>query len=264
MIPRILHFVWLSAGETPTEDMLLGVKTALWNTTYDIWIHSNRLFPVPQDSRVKFLLHDFNLDIKGIPFKNETVKYDGKEGKRIAHISDIYRLAILHKYGGIYSDFDVLWFRNAWEFHDKKVVIGYTQKNYKILCNAVMMSEAGHPALIEYLVWLTQLYPCNKYWIPANPYKRWIDSEGVTMIDTKYFYPVKWKDGSEVSIAKVSGSICFHEFGSNRERRGELYDYLRVLEASWPVQVGNPEVVVSGEYSYGSLIHPHKEQSESL
>ena len=181
MIPQIIHFVWpaLNSEDIPAPNLLRNIQIALLNTTFDIFIHTNVDFPVPKDPRVRVIRREFDLTIRGIPFQ------ESKKFKRIAHISDIYRLDILYEYGGVYSDFDVVWLRNPWEYLDHKLVIGFTNKNhnYKILCNAVMMSEKNHLALKIYRDWLIDIYPCDKYWIPANPYKLWKDREDVTFAE---------------------------------------------------------------------------------
>jgi hypothetical protein len=217
-------------GDVPSPELLSNIETALLNTTFEIYIHSNVEFEYPRDPRVHFHLRDFDLNIKGIPFKEDNPKYDGKNGKRIAHIADIYRLEILYEYGGIYSDFDVLWLRNPWEYLDHKLVIGYTNKAYKILCNAVLMSEKGHPALLEYKKWLIDIYPCSKYWTPANPYKLWASREDVTFVDRHLFYPIKWNETTNLTLDKIQKSIAVHEFASNNTvRSGEVYEKLNAL-----------------------------------
>ena len=238
MIPNILHFVWLTldAEHNSLPDYAIrNLNIALLNTAFDIYIHSNKNISYPKHPRITFILSDVEFTIKGIPFVEDNPKYSGKNGKRIAHISDIFRLEVLYKYGGVYSDFDVLWLRNPWEYMDNKLVIGYSNKTYKILCNAVMMSEKEHPCILEYKNWLVDIYPCPKYWIPANPYKLWKDKKNITFVDKHIFFPIKWNQTSNLTLDKIHKSIAVHEFASNQSCfTGEVYDKLITLINSIP------------------------------
>ena len=223
MIPQILHFLWISitTADTPNENLLRNIKIALLNTTFDIYIHSNIEFDYPKSPRVRFFKREFDLAVGGVPFT------ECKKFKRIAHIADIYRLDILYEYGGVYSDWDVVWLRNPWEYLDHQLVIGYTNKAYKILCNAVMMAEKEHPALRVYRDWLIEIYPCAKYWIPANPYKLWKDRDDVTFAEKHVFFPIRWDETSNLTLDKIQKSIAIHEFASTKtSRSGEVYEKL--------------------------------------
>jgi len=216
MIPRIIHFIWIKDGSSFGQSNLQGILSAVENTTCKLVLHTDD--PDIEDiSGVEIRRRVFDTTIKGIPLDAcRAVKSRGGEGKRISHIKDIYRLDILYEEGGIYSDLDVLWLRNPWEFWNKKVVIGYTNKSYKILANAVIMAEAGHPALMQYKQWLLDIYPCKKYWIPANPYKLWKNNPDVCMLDKYYFYPCRY-DESEFSYEKIQKCICIHAFASMQD-----------------------------------------------
>lgn len=227
MIPRLIHFIWISAGEHPTEEQLFGVKTASLNTTCKIVLHTDDITikPIPG---VEIRRREFPKEINGVPFNpDDKIEYDG-DARRVSHVKDIVRLEILHEEGGVYSDLDVLWLRNPYEFWDKRVVIGFTNKGYKILANAVMMSRPGEKALMVYRDWLVSIYPSKKYWIPANPYKLWKDDPSVTMAEKYIFYPVSWKDASEVTFEDVQKSVAIHEFASmGGNSKGEVIEALR-------------------------------------
>jgi len=193
MIPKVVHFIWLGEWK---KDCEYAIQSVLNNTTMKPILHTNE-----------------DIHIEGVETRNLENVYDDKLFNCPAHKADIIRLDILYKYGGIYSDLDVIWLRNPTEYFNKKVVIGYTNKSYKILCNAVMMSEAGNEALQTYKDWLLSIMPCKKYWIPANPYKIWKDT--VTMVDRKDFFPIRYQDISkEWSFDDVKNSICVHLFCS--------------------------------------------------
>jgi hypothetical protein len=227
MIPRVIHFIWISAGEHPTEAQLFGVKTALLNTTCKVVLHTDDT-TIDKIPGVEIRRRDFPKEINGVKFNpDDKIEYDG-DARRVSHVKDIVRLEILHEEGGVYSDLDVLWLRNPYEFWDKHVVIGFTNKGYKILANAVMMARAGEKSLMVYRDWLVSIYPSKKYWIPANPYKLWKDDPSVTMAEKYIFYPVSWKDASEVTFEDVQKSVAIHEFASmGGNSNGEVIEALR-------------------------------------
>lgn len=227
MIPRVIHFIWISAGEHPTDEQLFGVKTAVLNTTCKVILHTDDA-TIDKIPGVEIRKREFPTEINGVPFNpDDKIEYAG-DARRVSHVKDIVRLEILYKEGGVYSDLDVLWLRNPWEFWDKRVVIGFTNKGYKILANAVMMARPGEKALMTYHAWLTEIYPSKKYWIPANPYKLWKDDPSVTMAEKYIFYPVSWKDASQVTFEDVQKSVAIHEFASmGGNSKGEVVEALR-------------------------------------
>jgi hypothetical protein len=194
MIERIIHFIWL--GDDFKESYKYAVRSAQLNTTCKIVLHTNNRA----------------LDISGVEMRY--IDAPDIKVSCLAHLSDIIRCDILFKEGGIYSDLDVIWLRNPWELFDKKVVIGYSNQSYKILCNAVLMSEKGHPAIKRYRDWLISISPCKNYWLPANPYKLWKDDPDILMLPKKYFFPVSYKRMKEATLTQVQDSICVHLFCS--------------------------------------------------
>lgn len=224
MIPPIIHFLWIYNGNHLSERHILAIRSAVLNTTCKVVLHTDdhEQEPIPG---VEIRFRSFEKDIKGIPF--ESVQITEGKGNRVAHLSDIYRLDILYEEGGIYSDCDVLWLRNPWEFWNKRIVIGYSNKSYKILTNSVLMSAPGEEALQTYRKWLWRMYPTKKYWAPANPYKLWKDNEEVCMIDKYYFYPISWDRDHEIRYDKIQKSIGVHWFDSQGEVYGEVVDMIR-------------------------------------
>lgn len=227
MIPRVVHFLWITVDKSPSEQHLLGIKTAVANTTMKVILHTNDRTIAPMRG-VEIRYREFETTIKGISLdQTPTMITEGLCASRIAHLSDIYRLDILYEEGGIYSDMDVLWLRNPWEFWDKRIVIGYTNKAYKILTNSVLMSRAKEEALLDYKTWLLEIYPCKKYWTPANPYKLWKHREEVEKVDKYYFNPVSWDKCDQIPYEKVQRSICVHYFASMAKLSGNVVDMIQ-------------------------------------
>jgi hypothetical protein len=240
MIPKIIHFIWFdNKGEPFPEKNILTLTSAVKNTLCEVWLHTNN--PSYNIPGVKTKIIEFPTIINGVVFnpdeiietKSNVGKYSSiHKGSRISHMTDIVRLDILKKYGGIYSDCDVLWFRSPFELFNKEFVIGFQNKSYKILCNAVIMSRPGHPALDIYKNWLESIYPAKKYWIPANPYHLIKERTDVTLADRHLFFPVKSFAVKDMKWADVEKSICVH------------------LSASC-VDIGNSEVVKDIKGSLG-------------
>lgn len=231
MIPHVLHFIWITVDKSPSDDFFIGPKSAVANTTMKVVLHTNDR-TIPPIRGVEIRYREFDTAIKGIPL-NQTppMQYKGNNASRIAHLCDIYRLDILYEEGGVYSDMDCIWLRNPWEFWNKRVVVGYTNKGYKILSNGVLMSQAREPALLEYKKWLVEIYPNKKYWIPANPYKLWKNREEVTKIDKYYFFPISWNKCDEITYEKVQKSICVSLFASMGKLSGEMVDLVKQIIA---------------------------------
>jgi len=227
MIPRVIHFIWISAGEHPTEEQLFGIKTAQLNTTCHIILHTDD--PTVHIPGIEIRRRTFPTEIRGTKFNPDNTLITAGMGRRVSHLKDIVRLEILYKEGGVYSDLDVIWLRNPWEYWDKKIVIGFTNKGYKILANAIMMSEPGNKAILQYRDWLVSIYPEKRYWIPANPYKLWAGNPDVTMVDKYVFYPVAWKNNKDLSFEDIKKSVAVHQFRSmGGTDKGEVVKALQV------------------------------------
>jgi hypothetical protein len=225
MIPATLHFIWISLGETLSELQTLGILSAVLNTKCRVVLHTDdaSIYLPGVETRVR----TFPTVINGHPFdKEEDVNH--LYGKRVSHLKDVIRLEILYEEGGIYSDLDVLWLRHPLRFLDKKVVIGFQHKPYKTLCNAVMMAEPRQEAIKQYLDWTVSIYPPQKYWIPANPWKLWKDRQEVTCIDKYHFFPRRYTDESPYTWEQLEKATCCHLYQSNHFKvEGAVLEALR-------------------------------------
>lgn len=196
MIPKTVHFIWVGGGE--------------WKDIYKYGIYS-----VLKNTTMKPILHtdDKSIALEGVEIRYVEDNYKTLNVSCIAHKSDIIRCDILYQEGGIYSDFDVIWLRNPTEHFKKNLVIGYSNKSYKILCNAVIMSVKGNQLLLDYRNWLLSIMPCKKYWIPANPYNLWKDKD-VFFAEKKDFFPIRYDNTDTFTYDDVKNSICVHLFSS--------------------------------------------------
>lgn len=227
MIPRVIHFIWLSCPNPPSSDNLLGIQSALLNTNCKVVLHTNdKTIQIPGIEIREICIPE---KINGVDFvPEENLKGYAGNGRRVCHVVDILRLDILYREGGIYSDMDMIWLRNPTEFFEKKVVIGWNNKSYKVLVNSVIMSEPRQEAIQEYKNWLVSIYPPKNYWLPANPYKIWKDRGDVTFAEKYKFNPLKWDKVREITWESVERSICVHLSNSmGAEIKGEVVDSVR-------------------------------------
>jgi mannosyltransferase OCH1-like enzyme len=206
MIPKVIHFIWIKANKKFDDSFAFSMKTAVLNTNCKIVLHT--------DDKDIASISGVEIRYRSFPTVMNNILINYKEqlpvGERVSHIKDIIRLEILYEEGGIYSDCDVVWLRNPWEYWDKKIVIGYTNQHYKILCNAIIMSEPKQEALLQYKNWAISQYPSKKYWIPANPYKLWKDNKDVTMVKRHLFFPMRYNHKKPLTLEDCSKSICCH------------------------------------------------------
>jgi hypothetical protein len=219
-IPQILHFVWIDAGVPLGPLQRLCLRTALTNTTCRIVVHTDNPALVPRYPGLEIRPRPFPDAVNGHPVdRTERLQIgQAQSGLRVAHLSDLVRLEILHEEGGIYSDADVLWLRNPWEYWGERVVVGFGNQSYRILVNSVLMSRPREPALLVYHRWLTEQWPCRKYWLPANPYKLWQQDPSVTMVPRHVFAPVSWRGGkhAELTAARLERSVACHLYAAAR------------------------------------------------
>ena len=92
------------------------------------------------------------------------------------------------------------------------------------------MSEPNHEAIQKYKDYIISIFPVKKYCKPADPYKIWKDYKDVTMIDRKIFFPIRYKDETEITPEKVYGSIAMHLYHSGTPEKGNsgsVYELLK-------------------------------------
>jgi lactosylceramide 4-alpha-galactosyltransferase len=157
------------------------------------------------------------------------------------NLSNLLRLALLYKYGGVYLDADVVVLR---PFSGIRNAVGaqsvdQTTGGWRRLNNAVMVFDQGHPVLREFIVEFAATFDGSK-WGYNGPYlvSRVVRRRGaghdVTVLPPCTFYPVDWikigrlfrapkdRNGERWVKAKVENikgeSLAIHLW--NRESRG--------------------------------------------
>ncbi|XP_031275299.1 uncharacterized protein At4g19900-like [Pistacia vera] len=119
------------------------------------------------------------------------------------HLSDLVRMAILYKYGGVYLDTDFLVLKN---FEGLRNAIGVqiidrASKNWKSVNNALQIFDIWHPMLFQFIKEYATNFKPN-IWGENGPYllsriiKR-LDAGrspvyNISVLPRKAFYPVDW------------------------------------------------------------------------
>lgn len=117
------------------------------------------------------------------------------------NLSNLLRLALLYKFGGIYIDADVIILKN---FTNLRNVIGaqtidLKTGNWSRLNNAVMIFDKNHPLLLQFIQEFATTFDGNK-WGHNGPYlvsrviSRLNQNPGfnLTVLPPSAFYPVVW------------------------------------------------------------------------
>jgi mannosyltransferase OCH1-like enzyme len=149
MIPPLLHFIWIESRKPFGKLEWIVIRSAIMNTPYKIILHTNlkkgeagKYDPYKLKSkRFSIMHHLYSLDYNGIKLKEAT-------------LSDILRIEYLQKYGGIYSDTDLVWFKPLpLSLETNKLIGNWENKSYKILTNNLIAAEKGYnftPLLKEF------------------------------------------------------------------------------------------------------------------
>lgn len=124
MIPKIIHYCWFGRGEKP----------ALAKKCIDSW---RRLCP---DFEIREWNED-NCDYRAMPFMAEAYA-----AKKYAFVSDVMRLIVLEKYGGVYFDTDVELVRDITPLLNDEGFIGFENEQY-VASGLTIASVPHHPVV---------------------------------------------------------------------------------------------------------------------
>ncbi|XVE76525.1 hypothetical protein DITRI_Ditri12bG0180700 [Diplodiscus trichospermus] len=123
------------------------------------------------------------------------------------HLSDLIRLAVLYKYGGVYLDTDFIFLKDLSGLRNAigAQSINQVTKKWSRLNGAVMIFDMHHPVLLEFLKEYATKFDGNR-WGHNGPYlvSRVLERIGdnpeynITIFPPKAFYPVDW-----IKIAKL-------------------------------------------------------------
>jgi len=168
MIPKILHQVWL--GPNPIPDEFIS-WISHWKSLHPDWT---------------YMLHTD----KDIPKNLENYI---NSCKHFSSKSNIMRLYVVNKYGGVYCDTDFEWNKNINCFLDNNFIVSKQQAS--VYCNAFFGSIADNQILKWQLDQIKNYYTRHPPWGPelltlaVEKYK-----DKITDLPTKYVYPYLWNN----------------------------------------------------------------------
>lgn len=128
MIPKIIHYCWFGRGEKP----------ALAKKCIDSW---RRLCP---DFEIREWNED-NCDYCAMPFMAEAYA-----AKKYAFVSDVMRLIVLEKYGGVYFDTDVELVRDITPLLNDEGLIGF--ENEQFVNSGQIIASAPHHPVVQAMI----------------------------------------------------------------------------------------------------------------
>lgn len=119
LIPKLCHYVWMGGAQMEFI-AYLSVKSCLNVLKVDqVLLHGDQEPNGPYwqklktDPRVKFIYREWPETIFGNPVKDPS------------HVSDVFRVDLLIKYGGIYTDWDAVWVKPIEDLRGYDVVADY-------------------------------------------------------------------------------------------------------------------------------------------
>ncbi len=128
MIPKIIHYCWFGRGEKPE---LAKKCIASWE----------KFCP---DFEIREWNED-NCDYLAMPFMAEAYA-----AKKYAFVSDVMRLIVLEKYGGVYFDTDVEVVRNISPLLNDEGFIGF--ENDRFVNSGQVMAAEPHHSVIQAMI----------------------------------------------------------------------------------------------------------------
>jgi len=193
MIPPVLHMIWINRGKLFGAGQYHSLRTAIRNTSYKVILHTNLLADteteaecnpytlIGVDDKFAIQLEEFRTDLPVSP----------------ASLSDLYRLSILHREGGIYSDMDMLWFRDIPEdLSSVKLFGAWENQSYKCAVNGLFGCEqgyAGFPQLLKDLEAALHRKRKIDHWAFFKTTTLYIKKNADLMLPQKMFFRNGWR-----------------------------------------------------------------------
>lgn len=192
MIPKIIHYCWFG-GKNKPDIVLSYLKT--WHSQLSDYIIKE--------------WNETNFNISEYKYTEEAYKY-----KKYAFVSDVCRLEVLYKYGGIYLDTDIEVIRSFDSFLKAKTFLGFERKN--IIGTGVIGCEPGQLWVKEFLHLYKDIsFVSNgKLNLKANTF-RLTDFFENHKIYKPYIYPIDFfcaKDWKTGKVKITDNTICIHHY----------------------------------------------------
>jgi len=219
MIPNIIHFIFgldEGFGNKPFSIVhFLSVKSAIEvNRPMNVYFYYKYLPSGVWWERTKNMVQLVSIEVPDEIFGNPLLHY--------AHKSDILRIWVLLKYGGIYLDLDTICIKPLAPLYDNECVMGienYKERKYG-LCNAVILAKKGS-LFLQY--WLSSYKTFrskgyDQFWsehsvkIPLSISKLYPDILHIEP-ESSFFYPSYSQEDLELLFKKnfnFPESFVFH------------------------------------------------------
>ena len=205
MVPKIIHYCWF--GGKP--------KRELANKCISSWRRYCPGYEIIE-------WNESNFDVNFNKYVNEAFN-----SKKWAFVTDVVRLYVLVKYGGIYMDTDVEVLKPLDEFLDLQAFSGFESND--AIPTGIMGSEKGFPLFKSFLQDYSQRHflrndgsfdlstnctaitdACLKKGLLLNNQKQSI--EGFTLFPSSYFCP---KDSTTGKIHLTDNTYTIHHFSGS-------------------------------------------------
>lgn len=216
MIPKIIHYCWMSGDTFPEliKDCLNSWQKNLSDYKIIEW-------------------NSDNFDYNKIAYTKEAM-----QKKKYAFVSDYVRLYVLYKYGGIYLDSDIKVLKSFNDLLDNKAFTGFesnqrmgvwllaSEKNNPIFkemlecyTNRHFVDDFGNMDLTPNPVILSPIF--QRHGIEFN--NKYQKKELITIYPTEYFCPL---NGSTGELNLTNNSYAIHLFnGAWREKSDVEFSY---------------------------------------
>lgn len=175
------------------------------------------------------------------------------------NLSNIMRLAVLYKYGGIYLDTDFIVLKPLTGLRNSigAQSVDFLSKNWTRLNNAVLIFDMNHPLLLNFIEEFSSTFDGNR-WGHNGPYlvSRVVRKVGprpefnFTVLPPMAFYPVNWK--------KIGG--LFERPKSEAQLRWVKAKLLQLSGESYGVHLWNRQsssLLIEEGSAMGRLISDH-------
>lgn len=238
MIPRVIHFIWINKTQDFDAGEYASVLSALMNTTYKVVLHTNL---GPRDLKSKYnpykLLPSWRTRFKINQMKFEDT-FEGVKA-RMANISDVYRILLLYKYGGMYSDLDMFWFKDLvldtgedpLKKHD--YIVAWENPSYKTVQNAWMAMAKGFKPAGELLEAFRESFrklakkgrtdistsrDLKDHMLLYHPTSAFAKTQSDLIIGKKYFFKNGWRRfGRVMSRLKLPMRFDNRDYGATKD-----------------------------------------------
>jgi mannosyltransferase OCH1-like enzyme len=194
MIPKRIHFIWLG-GNKKTKSFvsaLEAVQKYAKSFEVSIWDESRE---------VEFELPEYY--------------FKAKNDKKWAFASDVLRVHVLYKYGGIYLDTDEILLQDIPDFLLENNFFTATYHEQKDYFGFQFVGSVSKHALLERLVHFYDTYNNLEYIIINKVLSDSINSlkeeekKSITIYPQEYFYPLRETDRTENTYAHHLGDTSW-------------------------------------------------------